>query len=135
MSAPRPRGTDRTDDLLSLNAAAVQRRRVLMMLADQLHDACMVYQPAPRVEAKYARITHPRPGDLVVEVSAVHSSIPERQLRGFGVLLATRIETIPCEDDEPYDEQAWYVQYGPAADDVCRWTNCAFIAIPQEWWQ
>jgi hypothetical protein len=35
----------------------------------------------------------------------------------------------PPEAERPTDD-AWYVQYGPSATDVCRWVNCDFITIP-----
>ncbi len=35
----------------------------------------------------------------------------------------------PWEPDERSTDHAWYVQYGPAAADVCRWTNCGFTAV------
>lgn len=38
----------------------------------------------------------------------------------------------PWEPDERMTDHAWYVQYGPKAGDICRWTNCSFVAIPTD---
>ena len=100
----------------------------------------------------------PRAGDLVIEVTALHRDDPERIRTGFGILLTHRDEwwTTAAEWDaaiaqerswhdehypgEPFDadatlgrrsvDHAWYVQYGPAPGDVCRWTNCSFVVLP-----
>lgn len=39
---------------------------------------------------------------------------------------------IPFEPDERMTDHAWYIQYGPQADDVFRWVNCSFVAIPAD---
>ena len=36
-------------------------------------------------------------------------------------------------DERGVERDAWYLQYGPAAEDVCRWTNCQVLALPLEW--
>lgn len=38
----------------------------------------------------------------------------------------------PWEPEERGTDHAWYVQYGPKAGDICRWTNCAFTVIPTD---
>lgn len=99
-----------------------------------------------------------RRGDLVVELTALRSDDTERIRTGFGILLTDRdewwdtsaqweaaieVERIAHEEaghKEPFDavascghrmvDHAWYVQYGPKPEDVCRWTDCTFIALP-----
>jgi hypothetical protein len=31
--------------------------------------------------------------------------------------------------DRPIENRAYYIQYGPNAADICRWTNCSLLAI------
>jgi hypothetical protein len=38
----------------------------------------------------------------------------------------------PWEPDERMTDHAWYVQYGPQPQNVCRWVDCEFIAIPTD---
>ena len=143
-------GIDRQDTLLSLEPAMVPLRTVLAATAAHLYAACLVGNPAPRVAAMLARVTDPRPGDLVIEDTARYGwrRYPDKLSRGMGVLVLKRQEWAetdeewaaylaeeqqwregPVTDERPTDT-GWYVQYGPSAADVCRWTNCGFMAIP-----
>jgi hypothetical protein len=38
-------------------------------------------------------------------------------------------ETLTAED-RYIEQNVWYIQYGPHAVDVCRWTNCTVLTIP-----
>lgn len=141
-------GTSRdTDDLLSLDERAMAHRDALIAMAKHLHAACLVGHPAPIVQRMYERISKPRVGDLVVESSSgMHSSDADKRFKAFGVLVEKREEWweadeewegLKAEDHSLADEDrltdtAWYVQYGPQPEDVCRWTDCSFIAIPTE---
>lgn len=165
---PEPRegiaGTARTgDDLLSLEDAALPRRRMMIAIARHLRQATMVGQPAPVVQRMNDRMRSPQPGDLVVETSRTIWGGRGLEVEGFGILLAHRKEwwetdaewaaTVeqerasheeflrgpyahPGDADQPWEpddrstDHAWYVQYGPAEKDVCRWVNCEFITIP-----
>lgn len=147
---PQPRegitGTDRTeDDLLGLDDKAVARRLMMIGTARALNSACLVGNPAPVVADMYARMRDPRPGDLVMETGTpFRRNDPDAQIKGFGILIGHREEWASTDEewaaacaedpdvreDERFHDHAWYVQYGPAAEDVCRWTNCEFIAIP-----
>ena len=46
--------------------------------------------------------------------------------------------SIPGDRDEPWEpverttDHAWYVQYGPKPEDVCRWVNCEFVTVPAD---
>lgn len=147
-------GTVRSDDLLDIHDAALARREIMIVMAKALHDALLVGNPAPRVKRMYDRFgrDNARPGDLVVEVSTLH----DHEQKGFGILVEHREEWASTladwervieeereawnEDYEPFDpdsedlirqtDHAWYVQYGPKPGDVCRWTNCSFVAVP-----
>ena len=152
---PEPRagisGTDRTeDDLLGLDDKAIARRLMMIGTAKALHDATLVGNPAPKVAELYARMRSPRPGDLVMEVGVpFRKNDPDGQIKGFGILIERRTEwastseewVAEVAEDEDLDEirdrmtdDVWYIQYGSAAEDVCRWRDCEFIAIPTGSW-
>lgn len=140
------RGTRRDDGLLSLGEDAQAVRLWLLGMAAHLCQAVQVGQPAPIVAAMYERIQEPRLGDLVAEMSAIYDRRdPERQVKGLGVLIAHREEWATTDEeweryrseypedvsvDERWSDHAWYIQYGPGPDDICRWTNCSFRVLP-----
>lgn len=143
----RLRGTDYTaSDLLNIDEAALARRDLMIGMMQVLIQASMVGSPAPNTAAVWERISSPQVGDLVVEHSVRYSSNPENRMHGFGILLGHRNEYTDTPDgwatlladgavgpeDTRTVEHAWYVQYGPSADDVCRWTNCDFYALISE---
>lgn len=142
-------GADRSaDDLLSLDERAMPVREALVTMAAHLSRACMVGNPAPIVRDMGERIYRPQVGDLVVEVTTTFAHRRRRDdtwYRGFGFLVEHRREwahideewaRLVAEDPYAYDaddramEEAWYVQYGPAPVDVCRWTNADFVVVP-----
>lgn len=145
---PRPfegiTGTHRAGDLLSLEDAAMPRRRMMIMMGLCLQAAVTVGSPAPVVRRIASRMNDPQPGDLVFEASNAWRRGSE--LRGLGILLAHRDEWLdsdadwetpvagqpgesPCEDDRP-SGHFWYIQYGPGPQDVRRWHDCMFLALP-----
>lgn len=139
-------GLDRSGSyLLSLDEQARQHREALIELADHLFTAICVGNQAPVVERMYNRITQPVVGDLVVETSRRgRRADDEARLMALGYLVEHRYEW--WETDEEWNahladdggltdedrtiDEAWYVQYGPNPDDVCRWTNANFRAVP-----
>ncbi len=141
------RGTLRDDDdLLSLDERALAVRNWLIGLASHLYSATLVGNRAPKVDEMYRRISAPRVGDVVVEMTAMLWSDDSRKEKGFGVLLAERDEwgstdeewgqyrsenPEGAESDGRWSDHAWYVQYGPQPEDVCRWTNCVFVVVPR----
>jgi len=148
---PQPRegitGAERTDDdLLSLEDKAIARRLMMLGTARALHSAVLVGNPAPKVAEMYARMTDPRPGDLVMEVTSFFRTRDvDTKIKGFGILIDHRDEWASTDEEwaaelagdadldpvaDRFRDHAWYVQYGPAAEDVCRWVNCEFIAVP-----
>lgn len=36
------------------------------------------------------------------------------------------------DDPREIEPAAWYIQYGPFPDAVCRWVNCSFLAVPTD---
>ena len=138
-------GVDRDDFLLSLDEPAQTHRDLIVGLTLNMYAAI---QSSGRSRSQYAqeildRMNTPVAGDLVVEES-VRSRAPwERRRRSFGVLLLHRKEWAHSDeeweaavadgefgpDDDRWTHTAWYVQYGPNAGDVCRWTDCRFVAV------
>lgn len=142
------------DDLLSLEDEAIPRRMIMAGMADCLYRAVLVGNPAPVVERMCARIRKPQPGDVVLVTDSLRRD-EDTRIKGFGVLLARRVEWCQSDADlaaeiarmraegfageeyiaalesgaERSAEEAWYVKYGPAADDICRWLNCSVIAV------
>lgn len=127
------------DDLLSLDDPALARRRIITTIGYHLWSSNL-----HTMSKLYPRMSDPRVGDLVMEVTSLGRQ--DSTGRGFGILLAHREEW--AQTDEQYVEylvenpemrgeprwhgDAWYVQYGPQPDDICRWENCRFIALPTE---
>lgn len=152
MTWPQPhenvKGIDRTrDDLLSLDGPALRRRAVMMEMADKLWGLALQSPASPSGRSTYERMRDPRMGDLVMEVTSFRRLRDEEtRTHGFGILLGKRKEWASTDEewaslmaDEPEDlrgnhnrptDTAWYIQYGPKATDICRWTNCSFIAMP-----
>lgn len=138
-------GTERTDWLLELDTDAIPHRDALGAMAYHLIRASLVGNPAPITKKIYNRVSSPQVGDLVVEQSVMYRGGEDDRLKGFGILLAHREEWAETDEqyatwvaEEPYWSSvqersvvdAWYIQYGNAPVDVCRWTNSDFYAIP-----
>jgi len=147
-------GTD-AGAIVSLEDDAWPVREAIVSMARHLWSAVHVGHPAPIVEDMRRRMDAPRPGDLVVEHSALATIAysPERdteerqdsRIKGLGYLITTRIEWFDsaadwaahaseypedATEDNRSTDDAWYVQYGPNPEDVCRWTNCSFVLVP-----
>ncbi len=131
--------------LLSLDGVAVPYRDAIVAMVRHLGSTTVVGRPAPIVAGIDKRMSEPEVGDYVVEVTgAGWSKDPRRRLMAFGVLLARRQEWATSDadwaaevaadhglmDDDRVREDAWYVQYGPEPEDVCRWTDCDFRMAP-----
>jgi hypothetical protein len=86
------RGTDRDDDLLSLEEAAVPRRMLMAGMAKCLRDAVLVGNQAPRVARMWQRMKNPEPGDLVIETSTFYRRDEDDRVKAMGVLVAHRVE-------------------------------------------
>lgn len=150
-------GVDRTeDDLLSLSGPAMNRRVVILSIARELWVSALNGAHLEHGRALYDRMQYPKTGDLVVEtVGLTHPAKLDadgeaRAVTCFGILLGQRTEWAcsderwqqyredgetegyPVPDESRVTTQASYIQYGPSADDVCRWVNCSIIALPTE---
>lgn len=138
-------GTERDDPFLSLDEAIVPVRDWLRGFARHLQRATLVGDPAPVVARMFDRITHPQPGDLVVESSTLYRPFDDTVIKGVGFLVLERREWWQTDeeyqadiaadaqyaDEERTTDHAWYIQYGPHAVDICRWTNCSFVVLPR----
>jgi hypothetical protein len=141
-----PPGVDRDEPWLALTDEAIETRLWLRAFSESLyHVALTAARPtaAPAVNTFWGRMSDPHPGDLVLEVSTP-GIVPERLdglTKGLGFLVDVREEYVHTHDEwaecadqyrgqERPTERIWYVQYGPSADDVCRWENCRFVALP-----
>lgn len=113
-SFPQPRegitGTDRDDDLLSLEEAAVPRRMIMAGMARCLRDAALVGNPAPRVARMWQRMKDPQPGDLVIETSTFFRRDEDDRIKAMGILIAHRAEW-----EETDEEWAAHVEEERAA--------------------
>jgi hypothetical protein len=142
-------GTGRDDDLLSLDDRAVAHRDALIAMARHLSSATLVGHPAPVVRRIRDRLDQPEPGDLVVTVEVMHGNRDtDTRIKGLGIFLGEREEwdstdeqwAAFCEQERAggYDpeadgretDRAFYIQYGPAAGDVCRWVNSRAVVLP-----
>lgn len=138
-------GTDRAGDLLlSLEEANVHVRDLVAHLAYKLYRATLVGQPAPRIAELHTRMTAPVPGDLVLVIDSIYACDLDTRVKGLGYLVARRAEWWTTDEvyaaelaEDPdverlVERDAIYVQYGPAAADVCRWVNCTVVAAPSK---
>lgn len=149
------KGVDRTrDDLLSLTEPAMHRRVVILTIAAELWKSALNGAMTERGRPLYERMAHPGIGDLVAEtVGMSHPTRKDadgeaRAVTCFGILLGRRTEWAttdqdwqqyqreaetdgyPMPDSKRVTTEAAYVQYGPAAGNVCRWVNCSLLGLP-----
>jgi hypothetical protein len=135
-------GTERSGDPLLTEDGSL----VAIELMGMLHKAVLVGNPAPIVAQMYDRIASPAAGDAVVVFDAIYSRNDDHKYKGVGYLIAQRAEWAQTDakwaearsedgsltdDDRWIERDAWYIQYGPDAVDVCRWSNCRVLAIPR----
>lgn len=96
-------GTDRDDDLLSLEDAAVPRRLLMGGMAKCLRDAVLVGNPAPSVARMWQRMKDPQPGDLVIETSTLFRRDEDTRIKAMGILVAHRVEW--CQKDADWEAE------------------------------
>lgn len=141
--------------LLCLGDEAQAHRALIVSTAHLAFRACLAINPTPMQIEIGDRLRHPRVGDLVFEETSFwgswrrgHPQEGNAWCKGFGFLLDDRVEWAETDadwelhraewlndlDDDQTGERptdhAWYVQFGPMPEDVCRWVNCSFVAIP-----
>lgn len=138
--------------LLCLGDEAQAHRSLIVSTTHLVLNACLAIDPTPNQQQIDHRLRNPRVGDLVFEESSFWRSYRKGDplegstwCKGFGFLIEDRVEWWntdadweqelaegeygPAETVRPTDH-AWYVQFGPEPDDVCRWVNCSIVAIP-----
>lgn len=104
----------------------------------QAYKNSLVGNPCPAVRDYFQRVTHPQPGDLVLEITAQNAQPIDR----VGRLISVGMENPPPEvlSEEDYDEEEWGRPYPPYQEQVWRirtfdgrefrWWNANFIVIP-----
>lgn len=131
-------------ELLALDEKSLAWRRALATIAEQTHTAAL--RARGNLSPLAVRLMNPVPGDIVFEHLSFYMDDPERHMKGFGIL--DKIAMEPFYSDEQWaaivseyngaamptpnrtSETAYYIHYGPAEDDVCRWTNASFLVVP-----
>lgn len=125
---------------------ALEPREFVVLLANvtyAMYNATLTGDPAPVTREAYERMTDPRPGDLVVEISSrghrgwPQSSAVGRLLFVAGVKPRTEDEWLEAQaagrwrtDRAHFGGPYWYVDPLDGAQRAC-WSNCQFIAMPQ----
>jgi hypothetical protein len=147
-------GVDRHGDLLvSLDDSCLPMVDAIGATAATLWRAGLG-RTHPAGESIFKRMIAPQPGDLVVVRDSIAHRDPDTRRRGLGYLVTVRAEFAttrsvwereirdgevdPDLDQRRVEREAFYVQYGPAPADVCRWTNCDVLALPapgSQWWK
>ena len=144
-------GTLRSDDLLSLADEAVNRRAIMMAMGYSYYRLALdgLFGKGGGGRA-WVRCQKVQPGDLVMESMRGVLSLRDNGCdpRAFGILLDRRNEWAHTDEEwqdyltseghaadeeretRPVEHDVFYVQYGPQPDDICRWMNCTFIALP-----
>ena len=100
---------------------------IITVNAIQLWDSVLVGNKAPINEALYQLLKHPRPGDMVLEVTNRKAGIAR-----IGTLLKVIKEPLDNWDEEEADEPAPLCEYWYIKDlngDEQRWYNCHFIRV------
>lgn len=133
----RLRGTDRSGDpLLSLDGACIPLRRLLL---SSLWYTNYLYGMAgsPIGIDWQRRMRRPQVGELcfVTDHAISPGAGDDTIAKSFGYFLGEQREPVYDEKEwaevqDQYDdrkdcptERVFYIQYGPAPDDVCRWAN------------
>lgn len=112
---------DETDRLLSLDDADWPERLARLRMAEALYTLAL-HGAARERPSLYARMSAPQPGDWVLETTHARMDRKSRT-QAYGVLVGQ-------EAARPGDPDT-LVRFGPGPDDVVRWANARFVAIPQ----
>lgn len=133
---PRPfegiRGQDRDGDLLSVETAAMSRRRAMTMMGLTLRDTTRAGRPVPKAQRISGRMKSPQQAGPGFEWSTARRQ--DSEIYGPGILAGRRRErretggerekrttgnsSLPGSDRAT--EDAWYIQAGPAREHACR---------------
>lgn len=147
-----------TGHLLALDDDSIARRLEILARTWERWDDILHGRIDGR-DALFERMYNPRVGDLVVEQTTSFRRDPASQVQASGLLLVHERKEWASTDEEwartvaeekmyheqsglPFDAEqfardrfadtASYIQYGASADDVIRWSNCKFIAVPAD---
>jgi hypothetical protein len=107
------------EQLLDLDEKSFAWRERLMDLSRKYAYAALSSVSAD-VKEELERILNPHSGDLVYEVSTSRDLNDPDHHRDSGILIDTKVEA---------GMRTTYIQYGPAQEDVCRWTNAEFHSV------
>ena len=137
-------GTDRAEPWLTLTPESVATRALIRELVSRVYLSGLM-GTAPAALRAHRRASNPLPGDLVAEQSAQGRRDPDIILKSCGFLVAgPRAEWAHTDDEwgavkaewegdpRPVEREAWYIQYGPSPEDVCRWTNARVVGAALE---
>ena len=122
----------------------IQLVKLVKNNALSLYHSTLVGNPSPSAKGLYERLTHPKPGDLVVETSTAWMKHLD-QFAGIGRLKEdTREKLYPTPEEalehgwENYDEcpteRIWYIELIFDDGRLFRWHNANFIVVLEEIW-
>jgi hypothetical protein len=107
---------------------------LLAASAKQVYNSCLVGNPAPSVARRLELLQHPRPGDLVLEISALG-------VRGREPVVGRLIGTAKLSLESPdWDVDAdgplplidyWFIE--TVFGELQTWENCKFIRVFEDW--
>lgn len=107
--------------------------RLLAASAYLLYRSCDVGNPAPSVRRRLMQIVSPRPGDLVLEISALGA----KRDPALGRLVGRGELPIGGEWDEEVEkrprplEEFWFIE--TLHGELQKWNDCRFIRVFEDW--
>lgn len=143
--------------LLARDDTSIARRLDLLKRARERLDGLAYWRAADRLALD--RMRNPQAGDLVVELTTRFQGDPDTYVLASGLLLVHEREEWACTDADwartvaeeranheeagltfdaaefargRFTDRATYIQYGVSATDICRWSNCRFVAVPED---
>jgi hypothetical protein len=131
-------GTDRTDDqILALDEPARE------IFIQAVYYGWMMSGPLTASMGRHLAERHHNPsvGDLVIVPDSLVHDRPT--LYGLGYLVLECKEPVYSDEEwlkvadqyegqPPPEEKVFYIQHGPDAGDVCRWTNATLLVVPTQ---
>lgn len=144
--------------LLALDDASIERRLKVVARAMERYDDVLHARISNRNDV-FDRMYNPRVGDTVMELTTSFRLDPKAQTQAFGILLVHERREWACTDEDwarnvakekanheedglefdaeqfakdRFADTASYIQYGSGAQDICRWSNCKFLAVPAD---
>ena len=144
--------------LLALTEESIARRLEMLTCMWQRWDDILHGRIADR-DALFERMYNPQVGDLVVEQTSSFRRNRDSQIQASGILLVHERKEWASSDEDwaltvsreeashrssglPFDVEEFarerfadkftYIQYGADPGNICRWSNCKFIAVPQD---